>query len=227
MPFYKNPRDCDTSLLFQAIDRIFRCVDAVYHMEVLGGEAFLNKDLSVIMEKLLQYDNIFRIDIITNGTILPDKNLLRILKRDNICVVVNDYGAISKKRDMLLSLLDEMGVKNRLNVHWAWADLGDFSPRLRSEEQLAALFKKCNFNTCSELLDGELHRCPRSSHGMNAGVVPRYNGDYVNVLEGTLSTAELKKRIRELIKDKKFIRACDYCNGNTSASLVIEPAQQK
>ena len=226
MPFYKNPRDCDTASLVEAVDRIMRCADFIYHLEVLGGEVFLNRDLAVIMKKLAQYDNILQIDVITNGTILPGKDLLKILKRDNICVVVNDYGAASRKKDALLALLDEVGVRNRLNKHWAWADLGDFSPRKRNETQLAKLFQECNFRTCTELLHGELHCCPRSSHGMNTGVVPRYDGDYVNLLAEGLSVAELKERIRRLVKEKKFIRACDYCDGNTSASLMLEPAEQ-
>ena len=226
MPFYKNPRDGDTASLVQAIGRILRCADLIYYMEVLGGEAFLHEDLNVIVDKLSQYENILQIDVITNGTILPNRDLLRSLKRDNICVVVNDYGAVSKKKGALLALLAATGIRNRLNKHWAWAKLGGFAPRNRDEARLRELFKECNFNTCTELLHGELHRCPRSSHGMNIGVVPRYSDDYVNVLDDSLSIPELKERIRCLVKDKKFIQACNYCDGNTSASLILAPAQQ-
>jgi hypothetical protein len=226
MPSYRKPRDCDTALLLEAIDRIMSCAAFIYHMEVLGGEVFLNRDLAVIIATLSQYDNIFQIDVITNGTMLPDKELLIALKRDNICVVVNDYGAVSKKKDTLLALLGEIGVKNRLNKHWAWADLGKLSPRNRDAAQLTALFQRCNFRTCTELLHGELHRCPRSSHGMNTGLMRRYDDDYVNVYDKTVGTAELKEQIRRLIEDKTFIQACNYCDGNTSDSLMLEPAEQ-
>jgi hypothetical protein len=226
MPLYKLPRDCDTALLLKSIDRILECVDFIYHMEILGGETLLNKDLSRIIAKLAQYDNIFQIDIITNGTMLPRHDLLDCLKHDNICVVVNDYGPASKKKDALLNALNNAGVKSRQNKHWAWADLGGFEPRNRDTTSLTKLFQKCNFNTCSELLNGELHRCPRSSHGMNTGMIPRYTEDYIKVYDDKIITAELKEQIRHLFKDKKFICACDYCDGNTSDSLMLEPAEQ-
>lgn len=226
MPLYKTPKDCDTALLLKSIDRILECVDFIYHMEVLGGETFLNKDLPRIIAKLAQYDKIFQIDVITNGTILPQGDLIDCLKHDNICVIVNDYGSVSKKKDALLEALDKAGIKNRLNKHWAWADLGGFEPRNRDDASLTQLFHKCNFSKCTELLNGELHRCPRSSHGMNSGIIPNYPNDYVKICDNGLIESELKDKIRMLISDKTIIRACDYCDGNTSTSLMLAPAEQ-
>ena len=210
----------------KSIDRILKCVDFIYHMEMLGGEPFLYKHLPAVMEKLAQTDRIFQIDVITNGTVLPDKRLVPLLIRDNICVVVNDYGAISTKKDALLSLLNNAGIKSRMNKHWAWADLGGFAPRHRTETQLTALFQQCNFKACAELLHGKLYRCPRSSHGTNTGLVPRDDNDYVKVCDESINVPELQGRIRHLFEDKKFLSACDYCDGNTSVSLMLEPAEQ-
>jgi hypothetical protein len=226
MPFYKKPRDCDTALLLKSIERILTCVDFIYHMEVLGGEPLLYENLPDVMKTLTQTDRILQIDVITNGTMLPDKRLLPYLRQDNICVVVNDYVGLSTKLNTLLVLLNDAGVKSRVNKHWTWADLGGFMPRNRTEPQLSVLFQKCNFNSCAELLHGELHRCPRSSHGTNIGVVPCYDDDYINVLNDNFPVAELKERIRYLFEDKNFIRTCDYCDGNTSASLMLQPAEQ-
>ena len=226
MPLYKNPEDCNTSLLLKSIDRLLTCVDFIYHMEVLGGEPLLHKDLPSVITKLAQYDSILQIDIITNGTILPRHGLLDCLKHDNICVVVNDYGRLSKKKDALCDALDKAGVKNRQNRNWAWADLGGFEPRNRNEVGLTRLFQECNFSTCTELLHGELYRCPRSSHGTNTGMISRYAEDYVEVCDDSTSAEDLKERIRHLFEDKQFIRACDHCDGNTRGSLILEPAEQ-
>jgi hypothetical protein len=226
MPFYGKPRDCDTLLLLKSIERILKCVDFIYHMEVLGGETFLNKELPLIINELTHYDNILQIDIITNGTIMPSHDLLDRLRYDNICVVVNDYGPLSKKKAELLAALNNAGVKNRQNRHWAWADLGGFEPRNRNIASSGRLFQKCNFKTCAELLHGELHRCPRSSHGMNTKMIPRYIDDYINICGVNDNTADLKERIGCLFKDKKFLHACDYCDGNTRDSLLLEPAIQ-
>jgi hypothetical protein len=226
MPLYRNPQDCDTALLLNSTERILTCVDFIYHMEVLGGETLLNKDLPLIVTKLAQYDNIFQIDIITNGTILPRHDLLDCLKHDNICVVVNDYGPVSKKKDALLDALNKAGVKSRQNKHWAWADLGGFEPRNRNAASLTHLFQKCNFKTCTELLDGKLHRCPRSSHGTKTELIPEYPADFIDVIDLSVSNNLLKERLRAFFYDIQFIRACDHCNGNTGDSLKLTPAEQ-
>ena len=225
MPFYKKPEDLDVALLLKALDRILSCADFIYHMEVLGGEPFLHKGLNVIMEKLQQYDNIFQIDVITNGTILPDADLIKFLKHDNICVVINDYGVASKKKETIKVLLDKSGIKNRLNKHWAWANMGGFESRNLPEKQLENLFARCNFNSCSELLNGKLYRCPRSSHGTNTRLLPEYKEDFIDVFDMSASNDLLKKRL-SFFYDKQFIHACNHCNGNTGDSLKLTPAEQ-
>ncbi|SEM54845.1 hypothetical protein SAMN04489760_12126 [Syntrophus gentianae] len=227
MPFYENPRDCDTSLLLKSIERIMNCVDYIYHLEVLGGETLLNKDLPLIMNTLNQYENIFQIDVITNGTLLPRPGLLECLKHDSICVVVNDYGPVSRKKEELLDALNRAGVRNRQNRHWAWADLGGFEPRHRGEESLTRLFQECNFSSCTELLDGKLHRCPRSSHGTRTGMIPEYASDFIDVLDLSIGDDLLKERLRAFFQKTGFIRACDHCNGNTRDSLKLTPAEQQ
>lgn len=226
MPFYNNPHDCDTELLLESIERILACIDFIYHVEVLGGETFMNRDLPLIIKKLTQSKNILQIDIITNGTIVPRQDLLDYLKHDNICVVVNDYGPLSNKKNLLLDALNKAGIKNRQNKHWAWSDLGTFEPRHRCEAGLTSLFQKCNFNKCSELLDGMLYRCPRSSHGTNTGLIPKYTADFFNVMDLSVKTDILKKCLRAFFHNIQFIHACDHCNGNTDDSLNLIPAEQ-
>jgi len=227
MPFYGNPRDCDTSLLLKSIERLLACVDFIYHMEVLGGETLLNKDLPLIMNKLTQYENIFQIDIITNGTLLPQPDLLDCLKHNSVCVVVNDYGPVSRKKEELLEALNQAGVRNRQNRHWAWADLGGFEPRNRDEGSLNRLFQECHFSTCTELLEGKLHRCPRSSHGTETGMIPAYPADFIDVADLSVSEDFFKEKLRSFFHGTKSIRACDHCNGNTVDSLKLTPAEQQ
>jgi hypothetical protein len=226
MPFYAHPKDCDTKLMMQSIENVLNCVDLVYYMEILGGETFLNKKLNTIINKIVQHNNILQIDIITNGTVMPDQEWLSILKQDNICVVINDYGTLSRKKDSIKNVLINHGVKCRINKHWSWADLGGFESRGRNTDELTKLFQKCNFSNCTELLNGELHRCPRSSHGMNIGLIPRNKNDYVSVGEDGLDYLSLKKSIRTLISDKKYISSCNFCDGNTNDTLVLKPAKQ-
>ena len=227
MPQYQKPSDLDISIIFDSLDRIFACTDLIYHVELLGGEPFLNDDLPLIAKHLLESERILQIDVITNGTVLPPDSVLESLKHNRVAVVINDYGRLSKRVVALSMALKRLDVKFRVNKHWAWADLGRFRSRNRSEKQLAALFSICNFNLCTELLDGKLYRCPRSSHGTRTGLVPNYTEDNIDLLDRSVSLETLKEKLGMFFHGKRFIRACDHCSGNTDDSLVLMPAVQK
>jgi hypothetical protein len=227
MPLYSKPQDCNTDLLLQSLDRVLACVDFIYHVEVLGGETLLNRDLPAIINKLTKSNHILQIDVITNGTILPRRDLLQCLTHESICVVVNDYGSVSKKKDELFEMMKGAGIKTRQNRHWAWADLGGFERRNRDEPSLTQLFHACNFHTCTELLNGRLHRCPRSSHGTETGIIPKYPEDFINITDPFTSDETLKERLRTFFADTTFVHACDHCNGNKGDSLSLTPAEQQ
>lgn len=227
IPFYKERTDFDTGKIVDSLDRIFACVDWIYHVELLGGELFLSPDVPLIMNHLLDKGKILHIDVITNGTILPSTRVLESFKHNRVSVVIDDYGRLSGQKDALSETLMGLGIDFRINRHWAWADLGGFAMRKRSGQALKNLFAACNFNSCAELLDGRLHRCPRSSHGTKTGLVPEYPGDFLEISDSARDTDDLKEKLRRFFYDKEFIQACDHCDGNTENSLVLIPAEQK
>jgi len=227
MPYYETQSNFDVSMIIASLDRIFECTNLIYHVEVLGGEPFLYKDLPLIMNHLLGSGKILHIDVISNGTILPTDRVFLALKHENVSVVIDDYGRLSVKKESLVNALKRFGIDYRINKHWAWADLGGFESRKRSEEQLTELFTKCNFNSCTELLDGKLYRCPRSSHGTKIGVVPEYIVDFIDILDLTIKEDFFKEKLRSFLYDKNFIRACDHCSGNSGDSLTLNPAEQR
>lgn len=227
MPHYEAPSDFDLSTIVASLDTLFACADLVYHVELLGGEPFLNKDLPIIANHLLDSGRVLHMDVITNGTVLPPDWMLGALNRDAVSVVIDDYGKLSKKKGALSDALKRHGIDFRVNKHWAWADLGGFEARHLSEKALSQRFRQCNFNTCTELLDGKLYRCPRSSHGTNTGMIPEYAEDFLDISPSSPSDPFIKESVRDFLCDKRFIRACDHCNGNTPASLSLMPAEQK
>jgi len=227
MPHYETPSDFDLSNIVASLDALFACADLVYHVELLGGEPFLNKDLPIIAKHLLDSQQVLHMDVITNGTVLPPDRMLSALEHDAVSVVIDDYGTLSKRKGALSDALKRHGIDFRVNKHWAWADLGGFEDRHLSEEALTERFRECNFNTCTELLDGKLYRCPRSSHGTKTGMIPEYADDVLDISHFSTNNACDKERTRSFLGDKRFIRACDHCNGNTQASLTLVPAEQK
>lgn len=226
MTHYPKPSDFETSKILASLDKILSSVDLIYHVEVLGGEPFLHKDFSLITRRLLDSGKVLQVDLITNGTLVPSENELQALKHERLSVVIDDYGELSKKKVFLSDALRRHNVNFRISRHWAWADLGNFESRKRSKEQLTELFTKCNFNSCAELLDGVLYHCPRSSHGTKTGLVPSYAGDAIKISDMCSDRARAKESLRMFFYDTNFLYACNHCDGNTSDSLKLIPAEQ-
>lgn len=227
MAHYRKPSDFDVLKILTALDKILSCVDLIYHVEVLGGEPFLHKDFSRIARHLLDSGKVLHVDIVTNGTLVPDAATLDSLKHERLSVVIDDYGPLSKALPFLSEALQRYGVNFRVNRHWAWANLGGFESRKRSEGALAELFAKCHFNSCAELLDGTLYHCPRSSHGTKTGLVPEYRGDMIHILDMNTDLVATKERLRTFFYETTFLGACDHCDGNTGDSLKLMPAEQR
>ncbi len=226
IPHYQKPSDFDPATIIASLDRILSCADLIYHVELLGGEPFLSGNLPLVVNHLLDSGKVLHMDVITNGTIVPRDRVLEPLNHHSVSVVIDDYGEHSRKSDVLSQALSRLGIDFHINRHWAWADLGGLESRNRPQKKLATLFRNCHFNSCTELLDGKLHRCPRSSHGTKTGVLPEYADDYLSISESSQSDARLKESLRDFLVHKEYIRACDHCNGNTRSSLRLLPAEQ-
>ena len=226
MPYYAEQADFDSERMLQSLERILGAVDAVHHVEILGGEPFLNPVMFDVAEMLIATGKVLRIDVVTNGTVVPRPEMALRLAHPRLSVVIDDYGDLSTKKDALVACLTGAGVGHRVLRHWSWADLGGFEPRGLGEEQLDRTFASCNFNSCTELLDGRLYRCPRSSHGTHLGLIPNYAEDILDVAAGDATREGWRARLGAFIHGKTHIAACNHCNGNNGHTLVLQPARQ-
>lgn len=74
-------------------DIFFSNVDYVYEYTLLGGEPFLHKQLAEILIYLNdEYgEKIGKINLISNGTIIPKQDILDIMKKNRVMVNISDY----------------------------------------------------------------------------------------------------------------------------------------
>lgn len=99
------PVQCDIDLnrLKNNFDIFFESVDYVYEYTLLGGEPFLHKNITEIISYLgNQYgERIGQINLISNGTIVPDDDVVEILKNFHVTVHISDYtGSVDYKRNL-------------------------------------------------------------------------------------------------------------------------------
>ena len=223
IPCYKKPRDYDIDMLKKSINSFLECINKIVYIRVLGGEPFLSKDLNEILRLLIDSNKILRIEVVTNGTQVPrDKELLETLKNNRVVVCISEYPIVNPSK--LIDVLESNNINYRIDKMSFWMDYGNVKKRNKSKKELIKQFSKCN-NVCKSLVNGELHLCPRSSHGTDLGIIKNNSDDYLNLLDDSISIEEKKKRMNKLFK-KKYINACDYCDYGTSKCKRVPVSEQ-
>lgn len=224
MPYFENPVDYEVEALLGYMDKLFACIDAIQIFRILGGEPFLYKDLELVINRALACSKVKTVDIVTNGTILPDKKLLSAMKNPKLTVQISDYGKYSRNKAALKELCDRAGVKCviRSAKEKIWFDAGGLENRGRNVNEMREQMKRCG-NICRSFHNGRLYFCPRASFGTKLGI-PDYESDFVD-FNKRYTRDELRNKIYEL-NQKKYLIACNYCDEGTDKYVPIPVAHQ-
>lgn len=213
------------------MDAFFGAVDFVSIFVIAGGEPFLYPNLADAIAYLGErYGNrMDSLQVVTNGTIIPDDKLCSALKKFVNCVEVSDYRQnvpLARQRvDMVVGKLCEAGVPHLVATPAKWYDLApdrtDFTGF--SPEEIADHHRQCG-NPWSCVVDGKLAACNYASFAATAGIQPLLAGEYIDLTDVTISKRELIE-FRLRFREKGYIEFCKrcagYCNENT-----IPPAVQ-
>lgn len=224
MPYFQNPVDYPAKDLLLYMDKLFDCVDTIQIFRILGGEPFLYRDLEAVIRKALSSDKVKTVDIVTNGTIVPNDKILSAMKNPRLTVQISDYGKYSRKKEELKAACDKAGVKCviRGSKEKTWIDPGGLEYRGRTVKQMKKQMRHCG-NICRNFHNGKLYYCPRASFGTKLGI-PDAERDYVDFTKG-LNREELRKEIFEL-NQRKYLIACNYCSEGTKEAVEIPVAEQ-
>jgi organic radical activating enzyme len=238
IPYYlawnngRDEKNLNTAELLKTIDHFFNAVDQVGVFRVLGGEPLLHPEMHIIVEKLKTIDKYQRLEVVTNGTIVPKGANLACLipqkgKDTTIPVVrISNYGANSTRKEELLQCLESNSICYTIHdcMKNKWGDLGSpFSRVERNEKELYECYAKCTAKTIQLIFENKLFVCGRQPHLIKMGFSSQE--DFFVDLES--SAHSIRGRIKRL-KSLKFLEACHFCNSRRAGGnfLEVEPAQQ-
>ena len=231
---------CESVHLFSAEQRAFVNADAVIMdikrlsdvckcitiAEFVGGEPFSHPELSKIISKTLSIRNIAYLRVFTNGTVLPNEDLLKTLSNPRVAVYISNYtGMMTDKMSRILSQTKESLTENKISFAYGgnkkWFEFSSYSYRDDSIEELSMRFNECFLHNCNRLHDGTLYVCPHHYAGTRLGIIPESNT--VRIHE--LNDSELKKALDEF-KQMTYTEACKFCDMPYNAPIII-PGNQK
>lgn len=223
MQYYNTPYHIPYEKLIASIEGMLEPIVGLRNLVILGGEPFLYPELAKLLEYITKQSKIKRIQVLTNGIIRINDEVIKQLRDSRVLVSVSDYGLHENKIDNTCRILKENGIMYGRTKQKKWFDFGDLSDKGRSNDEIQKQFERCEYK-CRCILNGKLYICPRASHGVDLGSYE----DNANVdLISSADINERKKQILNVYYLKRFIPACKYCDAGTNDCREIECGEQK
>lgn len=209
---------------------LFEVADFCYQFTILGGEPLLNNDLRNMVSWL--GDNyskkIGRIDVVTNGTIIPDMELLEVCKKYNVGFSISDYGetvAYKQKITEIKACFDKWDIKYEHNPDMTWKDF--YFPR-DSQKAVYNSIREHMLN-CSPLFRGlndqRFYYCHIVWSAVKAGLLDEKEADYFNLDTEVDEEKKLKLLMYDLgYMEKGYVSLCEFCGGCGNDNKSIIPA---
>lgn len=217
MQYYECPEHLDSEGVISGLRRILDCF-RIGELKILGGEPFVNP---AVLKDVLEYLNgesgnrVDRINIITNGTVIPDDDCIEAMKANpKTEVTFSNYGSVSSRQDEAVEKCKANGIRHTVvDGSFYWLDFGRPVKYLESWDFLERQYKHCyNRKYCNTLYRGGFYACPRQAHGIHLGLLPDARNEYVDLNDAKYDTPDaLRRAILGVIRRKQHITACRFC----------------
>lgn len=205
-------------------------------IHIIGGEAFTNPDIGPLIEYISQTNPYKQNKIVSNGTILPKDNILKILQKnkEHIFITVSSYDCVKERQAKFKSLMDDWQIPCRIIQEESenWYYMGDNTlSEITGYKKLMKNFIACWDKSCYTLADGELSICPRMHNSPLARNRHRKKERKLFIehlpirnLPNSFITTAL---IATCLSSKTFREACRFCYGVSDINnLYCKKAEQ-
>ena len=220
MPYYREYVDYTAKDILEDLELLFRHVDYIVAYEILGGEPLINGELADMIRQIGdRYGNrIGNIGIITNGTLLPDEQLIEISKKYNVKYDFSDYTDVvdyKKRFDSAVKIVSDAGLRYSVNRSLRWCDFGfPVNNRMYDFDKVREHMLSCG-PIFHGLNDGKYYYCHVSWSADKAKLLKNVSDDYID-----LRTLDDDDRAKEAILEhsngnmaKGFVKLCKICGG--------------
>lgn len=229
-PYIKKQEVRDIEYLKADVDLLFSKVDYILLFHISGGEPFLYPQIADFLSYVgkIYRGQIARLEITTNGTILPSDDVCRSLQRHGIEVVLDDYrDTLPEYHDIFVAICEKFkkhGVLYRTQKAENWIALNPAQPPKDLSEKEA----QAHFNLCAvpwqEYRDGRFYLCNYSAYAAVAGLYRVRNDEWFSI-ENKFNKKELME-FRLGYSEKGYVDFCRQCDGYLNNPHRVIPAEQ-
>lgn len=216
IPTIKDHIVLDYNQITNDIKKYTDAVDTVNNLILIGGEPLLHKDLSRIVEFCCNINKIKNLWVVSNGTIIPSEDLVKILKkyRNKTHFWISNYTKNPNLEKRLhdkeiIKILKSNKIRYIFNESLMWETTSDIKDNQRTPEEIRQYYLRCQ-HPCVSVIDGKITPCPRmSTYIVNKITDFNCNEDYVNIRNTTVE--KIRKELIDFYK-KDYFKGCNFCN---------------
>lgn len=212
--------DLSAEKIITSLENIIEQVDFIPCIELIGGEPFIARNMDKVLDFLLGQEKVFVIEITTNATIVPSKEILGRLRNHKISVHISNYGNVVRQ-NRFIECMKENEIQFTLSEFQdRWVATGGIKRRARNIEYLKKQYYRCASGyLCKTLWEDKIYPCARAASLAILNIMS--NCPYV----------ECSKRngLREKLYSfyiAPSCEACDYCDVAVGNPVYVEPAVQ-
>lgn len=241
VPYIENAYHVPKDNLFAQMEHLFPIVNHIEHVDVLGGEPLLHPEITEIMQNLWNYrDKFNEMRIVTNGTIVPNKELLSYAKYVNnngnrFFFLIDNYGKLSSRLDEVVKAVSANNIPYRVDTYvgdkqWydGWVHYGDYELIDRDSDETNAIYKQCPFYDLHylELWDGIAYPC---AYALTLALMNKFDyidNEYLNFMDNTINIDKKREIVNGFDCREIEFKACHKCNSIGKIAKRYPAAEQ-
>lgn len=225
--------DMSLKMAKESADYFFEKVDLIKEFVLIGGEPFLYKELDKIVAYIGERyrDKMITFAITTNGTIMPDQNVLDLCRKYHVLIRISNYSAqlkyLEKKYAKLQRELKENNVAYILSdSDYHWLNYGfETVNRGGQAEELIQVFDECK-TPCREIRGSKYYYCVMArsvSDNLGFGLG---KDDYLDFRKIKKEDKKVLLEFEMGYSEKGYLDMCNHCNGADAVNYPIPVAEQ-
>lgn len=226
MQYYKEPLNYTLEHLKNEIDIISKTFDEVMELRVLGGEPFVNKDIYDICQYAIGKQNIRKVIIFTNATIVPNESEMEKISKDKCFFYLSNYGLKNQKIAQISSLLEERKYQYYVSDFSKnkWVKSSSFERINISKDEAKKYFVQCEGKKCPTVSAGKFYICEFLANATNLNAIPVSGCNYVEL---DMNNSALKEELKIYLMAERILPGCYYCHRLfPNLKEYVEPAIQ-
>ena len=225
--------DMELCELQRNFDTFFGSVDFVYEYTLLGGEPFLHAELEQIFSYLMEKygDRIGKVNLISNGTVVPCDTVLELMKKYEMSVHISDYTQTVKYEKKLVEVIEafsKKGIEYYVIPNNTWKDVKYPGEEFTAEKPREHMLL-CGHSTHS-VGNGKLYWCDPAFAAECFTGFKAMEDDSLDLIKNRENNSKHQATLNILkymlgdVNERGYMSICEKCAGVGKDNSVIVTA---